>query len=130
MNRFAIAWGLLAVLPGAAFAQAAPPANLYAVEIRIGPAWDSAKQPQEQAYFGEHSANLRRLREQGSLVMGARYSDKGLVILQAATAQEAHAMMQVDASIQHRVFAYELNDFNVFYGGSVQPRARAVAVPK
>jgi uncharacterized protein YciI len=98
--------------------------NLYAVEIRIGPAWDSSKKPHEQSFFREHSANLKRLRDQGALVLGARYSDKGLVVLQATSEQEAHAMMRQDPSVQNRVFTYELHAFNVFYPGSVQIRSR------
>ena len=34
-------------------------------------------------------------------------------------------MMDEDLSIRNGVFAYQLHDFNVFYGGSVQPRRRA-----
>jgi uncharacterized protein YciI len=110
----------------AAAASAPPAAQLpvYAVEIRIGPAWDVAKKPHEQTHFREHSANLKRLRDQGSLVLGARYGDKGLVLLHAASEADAHAMMQQDPAIQQRVFVYELHEFSVFYGGSMQPRPR------
>ena len=122
-------WAGLAflLLAGTTVARAADPpaANLYAVEITIGPSWDKAKAAHEQPYFREHSANLGKLREKGALVLGARYSDKGLVVLQAASAQDARAMMDEDPSIQNGVFAYQLHDFNVFYGGSVQPRRRA-----
>ena len=106
---------------------AAPPAaqsTLYAVEFKTGPGWDAAKPPGEQTHFREHSANLKRLRDQGSLVLGARYSDKGFIVLQAATADEAHAMIKQDPSVQARVFAYELHPFNVFYGGTVAPKPR------
>jgi uncharacterized protein YciI len=112
-------------------AQTAPPANvtepamnLYAIEIRVGAGWDSTKPPNEQAHFREHSANLKRLRDEGRLVLGARYSDKGLVVVRAASDQEAHAMMAEDPSIRARVFAYELHPFKVFYGGTVQPAPR------
>jgi hypothetical protein len=126
---------LLLVILGAfgastAAAQTAPPApsdpaaNLYAVEIRTGANWDAAKPAHEQAHFREHSANLKRLRDQGHLVLGARYSDKGLLVLRAASDQDAHAMLADDPSIRAKVFGYELHPFNVFYGGSVQPRAR------
>ena len=101
-----------------------PAMNLYAIEIRVGAAWDSTKPPGEQAYFREHSANLKRLRDEGRLVLGARYSDKGLVVVRAASDQEAHAMMAEDPSIRAKVFAYELHTFNVFYGGTVQPAPR------
>ena len=101
-----------------------PAVNLYAIEIRVGAGWDSTKPPNEQAYFREHSANLKRLRDEGRLVLGARYSDKGLVVVRAASEQEAHAMMAEDPSIRAKVFAYELHPFNVFYGGSMQAAAR------
>ena len=102
----------------------AAPTKLFAIEIKTGTSWDAAKPAHEQAFFREHSANLKKLRDQGSLVFGARYSDKGLVVLVAISADEAHAMMKQDPSVQAKVFAYELHDFNVFYGGTVQPKAR------
>jgi len=104
--------------------QPAASGSLYVVEIKIGPGWDNNKKPHEQAYFREHSANLKRLRDQGYLILGARYSDKGLVVLQASSEQEAHAMMQQDSSVQNKVFLYELHEFNVFYSGSVQAHPR------
>ena len=106
--------------------QAPPPQEplLFAVEIKTGPMWDQAKPPQEQAHFREHSANLKRLRDAGSLLLGARYSDKGLVVLAAQSEAEARAMMEEDPSIKAGVFKYELHPFNVFYGGSVNPRPR------
>ncbi|TDP74283.1 YciI family protein [Roseateles toxinivorans] len=102
-----------------------PALNLYAVEIKTGPGWDAAKPPQEQLHFREHSANLKRLRDAGQLVLGARYADKGLVVLQAASAEAAHAMMRQDPAIQGQVFTYALHDFNVFYGGAVQTKRRS-----
>lgn len=101
-----------------------PVCTLYAVEIKTGPAWDSSKPAHEQPYFREHSANLKRLRDQGSLILGARYSDKGLIVLCASSEQDAHGMMQPDPSIQNRTFAYELHEFNVFYSGAVQAKPR------
>jgi hypothetical protein len=97
---------------------------LFAVEIKVGSKWDQSKPPQEQQYFREHSANLKRLRDAGNLIMGARYSDKGLVILAAQTEEEAKAMMDVDPSIKGDVFKYELHPFGVFYSGSVNQRPR------
>ena len=108
----------------AAAPKAEPAGNLYAVEIKTGAAWDTTKSANDQPHFREHSANLKRLRDQGSLVLGARYSDKGFVVLRAASEQEAHAMMQQDPSVQNRVFAYELHEFNVFYAGAVEAKRR------
>ena len=109
----------------AAAAASVPVQNLYAVEIKTGPNWDGDKPPPQQAYFREHSANLKKMRDQGSVVIGARYGDKGLVVVQAASAEEVHAMMKQDPSIQAKTFVYELHEFNVFYGGAVQPKKRS-----
>ncbi len=112
----------------AAVAASAPASSpelaLFAVEIKTGAAWDASKPPNEQAFFRDHSVNLKKLRDQGILVFGARYADKGLVVLQVASAEEAHALMQQDASVRARVFVIEVHPFNVFYGGAVQPRRR------
>lgn len=102
----------------------APATTLFAVEIRTGPAWDAAKPANEQAYFAEHSTNLRRLREAGSLIVGARYSDKGLLVLEATSEAEARAQMQRDPSIEHGVFTFELHELNVFYEGAIRRPSR------
>lgn len=111
-----------------AYAQSSPEPEsaselpLFAIEITIGPNWNPEKPPQEQALFSEHSANLRRMREAGNLVFGARYSDKGLVVVAAPTLSEAKAMMEADPSIAAGTFVYEVYPFNVFYSGSVEAR--------
>lgn len=97
---------------------------LFAIEIKVGPKWDPSKPPQEQAFFREHSSNLRRMRETGLLVVGARYSDKGLVIVAAPTAAEVRAQMDQDPSIAAGTFVYEVHPFNVFYSGELKSRPR------
>ena len=103
-----------------------PPADLplFAVEITVGPKWDQSKPPQDQQFFRDHSSNLKRLRDSGQLVMGARYSDKGFVVLAAQDEADARAMMDVDLSIKAEVFKYQIHPFNVFYGGTVNSRPR------
>ena len=111
-----------------AFAQAAPtptlpagaPASkLFAVEIMTGPNWDKAKPPQEQAQFKEHSAHLRKLREEGHIRMGARYAEKGLIVLSAAAEADARSLMDADPSMQSGTFRYSLAEMRVFYPGQV-----------
>lgn len=114
-----------AVAAPAALAQQGAPVRTFAVEIRTGTAWDAGKPPGEQAHFRDHSANLRKLREQGALVLGARYSDKGFLVLQAPSEQDAHDLLRQDPSFAAKVFTYELHEMNVFYGGTVQPRRPA-----
>ena len=95
------------------------PDPLFAVEIRTGPRWDHAKPAHEQAHFREHSANLKKLRDGGHLVLGARYSDKGFLVMTGASAAAVKEPLDADPSIQTQVFAYELHDFRVFYAGCV-----------
>ena len=121
---------LSATAQTAASAPPAPPAPelpLFAVEIKTGAKWDAAKPPQEQAFFREHSANLKRLRDAGHLVMGARYGDKGLVVLAAENEAAARAMMDQDPAIKAETFKYEINAFNVFYAGALNARPRRPA---
>lgn len=136
-RRWLAAWSAAPVLGAllggraqaqAASAAAAPEAGadlpLFVAEIRTGPAWDASRPPQDQPFFRDHSAHLRRLRDAGHIRLGARYADKGLIVLAAATADEARAWMQADPSMQHGTFSFELHPFAVFYGGTVSPPRR------
>jgi uncharacterized protein YciI len=108
---------------------ASPPSELplFAVEITTGSKWDQSKPAHEQQFFRDHSSSLKRLRESGALIMGARYSDKGLVVLAAKDEAEARAMMDEDPSIKAEVFKYQVHSFNVFYSGTLNTRARKAA---
>ena len=59
--------------------------RLFAVELKTGPSWDHTKAPHEQALFREHSASLKKLRDAGHIIMGARYSQNELRRLQRAS---------------------------------------------
>jgi hypothetical protein len=130
MNRRTLSTALLAapfMLPGRAGGQAAATASsrqsapsLFAVEFRIGPKWDASKAPHEQAGFGEHSANLKRLRDSGALLLGARYADKGFIVLAAGSEAAARGEIEVDPSVRNQVFAYDIHEFRVFYPGCVE----------
>ena len=133
-RRNLAAWALgvaLAAQPARTLAQSIGSApvgevqgKLFAVEFKTGPRWVASKQFHEQEHFREHSANLRKLREQGNLVLGARYGDKGLIVLAAESESAARAMIEQDPSVQNGIFSYELHPFSVFYGGNVQPQPR------
>ena len=106
-------------------AAGSPAIRLYAVEYRTGPAWDASKPPSEQRHFAGHSANLRRLREAGSLRLGARYGDKGLVVIEAASLDAARQLVEADPSIAAGTFVYELHALSVFYEGALTRPAAA-----
>lgn len=106
--------------PGQAAAQAiAPDGSLFAVEFRTGSGWDPSKPPTEQAHFRDHSANLARLRKEGRILIGARYADKGLIVMSGASADDVRALLASDPAVQRRVFDVEVNEFRVFYAGCV-----------
>lgn len=118
---------LLAATSLAALAQAAAPASapppstekLFAVEIRTGPAWQADKPPQQQTHFREHSAYLARLRAEGRIVFGARYGEKGLIVLRAPSLEAARGTVDEDVAMRSGLFTYELNEMRVFYGGTL-----------
>jgi uncharacterized protein YciI len=94
-------------------------AFLYLVQFTTGPAWVKDKPPHEQLHFAAHSANLKRLRSEEKLVLGARNSDKGIVILRASSEAEARAAVDSDESVRAGVFAAEIFEFRPFYDGCV-----------
>ncbi len=117
--------GLLGAQPTAgASAPAEVEMRLFAVEIKVGPKWDSTRPPNEQAQFREHSATLKRLRDAGHIVVGARYADKGLLVFTARGAADVRTLMDADPSMAAGTFSYEVHDFNVFYPGTLPARAR------
>jgi len=92
---------------------------LFAVQIKTGPAWDKAKPPHEQSEFAAHSAHLKALRDAGHIVVGARYSDIGLIFVKAQSADAARSLMANDPSMMAGTFVFEVFPLLVFYGGDV-----------
>lgn len=119
----AIALSLIAAPPASpqdATPEKAPePAPLFAVVFRTGPKWDAAKPPNEQAFFQEHSANLRRLREAGSIAIGARYADVGLIVVTAKDEAEVRRLFEADPSIANGTFQMDVHAFYPFFKGCV-----------
>jgi ketosteroid isomerase-like protein len=102
-----------------------PNVPLFAVRITTGPAWDAAKPANEQAFFREHSANLARLRREGTLVIGARFADTGLVLLRVPDKDAALAAFAPDPSVAAGIFRAEADEFRPFYHGATQAAARS-----
>ncbi|MDX2217492.1 MAG: YciI family protein [Burkholderiales bacterium] len=107
----------IAAQPATPAAAATP--KLFAVEITTGPGWDTAKPPPQQAFFREHSAHLKKLRDEGRIRMGARYADKGLIVIEAADEAEARALIEADPSMKAGTFKFTLAEMRVFYPGQV-----------
>jgi uncharacterized protein YciI len=116
---FALSSAAFAQVAPASAAAAMPAKNLFAVEIRTGPQWNAALPPGQQPLMREHSANLRKLRDEGRIRIGARYGEVGLVVLEAATIDEARAWIEADPAMRAGTFRFEIHPFGVFYGGTV-----------
>jgi uncharacterized protein YciI len=114
---------LLALLLLAApvtFAQ--EPARLFVVHFSTGPAWLADKPFNEQPHSREHSQNLARLRSEGMLLLGARYADKGMIVLRAANEAAARAEIERDPAILAGIFVFEIALFQPFYEGCVSQK--------
>lgn len=91
--------------------------SLYIVTYTIGPSWDGSKKPNEQTYFKEHSANLSKWRKEGIIQLGARYADKGMIILKAPSLVAAKALVLKDEGVVNKLFEADVQKFSVFYQG-------------
>ena len=98
----------------------AVPQMLFVAIYSLGPAWKADKPAHEQAHFKEHSANLKKLRTEKKIILGARYSDKGMIILQVTNEQEARAILEPDPMVANKVFNLELHPFSPFYKGCIE----------
>ena len=101
-------------------APASPPARrTFALVFRMGPSWDASKAPAAQAHFADHSANIRKLREEGRLLVGGRFSDQGLLIVEAQDEAEARSFVDRDPSVRAGTFAAEVHAWSTFAAGCV-----------
>lgn len=116
MNFHLLSAGLvLAISAVPAIAAQESPAQPYIVHFQTGPAWDASLPPDRQPTFGEHSANMNRLRQAGTILFGARYEEFGLIVLRAASLEAAQALLDADPGVQSGLFIYRLAPLNVFY---------------
>ena len=88
-------------------------------DLQDRPGVEHRESPERTAVLQEHSANLAKLRAAGTIVMGARYADIGLVVVTAATEAEAKKLFDADPSIAAGTFALDIQRFSVFYPGYV-----------
>jgi hypothetical protein len=102
-------------------AASVPAPKLFAVTFTTGPKWDSAKPPQAQAFFKEHSDHLARLRTEHHSVLGGRYADKGLLLVRAATEADVRALLARDPSIAAGTFQAAVDEYRPFQHGDTRP---------
>jgi hypothetical protein len=103
--------------PVAPSAVAAPP-RLYAVRLSTGPAWDAAKSPNDQSGMKEHSANIARMRREGTLVLGARFGELGLLVLRVPDETAVRTQLAPDPTAANGVFKVQIDVFSPFAHGT------------
>lgn len=94
--------------------------SLYIVTYTTGTSWDTSKSPQDQNFFKEHSANLSKLRKEGVIKMGARYGEKGVIIIAAPSLENAKEIIYKDEAVIHKLFQADVQKLNVFYYGCLE----------
>jgi hypothetical protein len=96
--------------------QVAP--RLFAVRLSTGPAWDSAKSANEQTGMREHSQNIARLRTEGTLVLGARFGELGLMVLRVPDEAAVRKALSPDPTTANGVFKVQIDPFSPFAHGT------------
>jgi uncharacterized protein YciI len=99
---------------------AAAASQLFAIVFRAGPAWDRAKPPADQSHFKDHSANIAKLEGEGRLVVGGRFSDLGLLLVRAASREEAQSWVDRDPAVAAGVFMAEVHAWSTFAAGCLE----------
>lgn len=94
--------------------------SMFVVLYTPGAGWDANKPPNEQKHFAVHSKRLAALRKEQRIKVGARYSDKGMLILQAVSLEEAHGIINADSAVIDATFTAEIHPMMVFYKGCVE----------
>jgi uncharacterized protein YciI len=98
--------------------------SLFIVTYTSGPAWDVSKPPTEQSFFKEHSANLGKWRKEGVIKMGARYADKGMIVIRAASLEAAKVLINNDEGVVNRLFRADVQRLSVFYDGCIERKSK------
>jgi hypothetical protein len=114
-----LAYVLVASLSSVA-QNAAPADSLFIVTYTTGPAWDASKPPMEQPNFKEHSANLGAMRKEGLIRFGARYSDKGMIVVSFKSLAAAKERILVDPGVANGLFKAEIERLRPFYFGCIE----------
>src|SRR5690606_37905586 len=92
----------------------------FIVLYTLGEQWDNTKPPNEQLHFSEHSSFLSGFRTDKKILLGARYSNTGMIVLLASDEEAANSLIRSDPAVQHHLFAVEIFPFSPFYNGCIE----------
>jgi len=110
-----VAFGLCLVAPEARWASAGAPATTtYLVVYKPGPSWLQGKPLVEQP-LKEHGRYILSLYVKGSLKSGGPFSDGagGAAVFEAASDEEAKAVVAADPAVISGVFVAELHPWGL-----------------
>jgi hypothetical protein len=93
--------------------------TLFIVTYTTGPGWDQTKSPSDQPFFKEHSGFMSKLRKEGITKFGARYADKGIIVISATSVEKAKEIIFGDEAIENKLFFADVQKLNVFYEGCI-----------
>ncbi|WP_309643750.1 YciI family protein [Phenylobacterium sp.] len=135
--HLAILASALALMATPAFAQvASPPAaplpTVYVIQYKTGPAWLVGKPLRDQP-MGPHGAYMRKLYADGRMLAAGptvdtggatTLVDGGVVLLRAASLEEAKAIMAADPAVTAGLFVGEVRAWRVAFsnGDPLAPR--------
>jgi hypothetical protein len=97
-----------------------PKRQYFIVIYTPGSGWNAAKPPGEQLHFKTHSKHLQTLRTQNKITLGARYADKGMIIITGENEGEIRSTIMGDSAVIDKVFTAEIYPYNVFYYGCLE----------
>jgi uncharacterized protein YciI len=87
----------------------------YMVILRRGPAWTAKATPESTKVSQGHMANIERLTKEGRMVVAGPFDEQsgeralaGILILRAATMEEAKTLTESDPAVKAGRFVYEI----------------------
>lgn len=96
-------------------------ADLFTVRFTTGPGWDASKPFPEQKRAAEHSANLRRMREEGLIAFGGRFADIGLIVVRAPDEAAVRSQLARDPSLEAGTFRVAVDEYRPFFAPAAPP---------
>lgn len=90
-------------------------ADLFAVRFTTGPNWDATRPFAEQKHAADHSANLRRMREEGLIAFGGRFADTGLIVMRAPDEAAVRSQLARDPSLEAGTFRVAVDEYRPFF---------------
>ena len=63
---------------------------------------------------------MSKLRKDAVTLLGARYSDKGMLVIKSGSLQQAQQLITSDKAVINKTFNAEVHEANFFYKGCVK----------